>query len=476
MQRFLAFDLGAESGRAVLGELDSGRLTMRELHRFANEPVLTDALRWDVLRLWRDMQQGLRQAPEVDGMGVCTWGVDYALLGENGILLENPYHYRDKRTDGVMEQVLERVSADEIYQQTGAQFMPINTLYQLYAAARRTPKLLQVAERFLTVPDLLNYWLSGVIACEYTNATTTQMFNPRTRDWAWPLLEQLDLPARLFGPVIEPGSVLARKGKCAIIAPACHDTGSAVAAIQSGKETAFISSGTWSLMGAEVAEAVITPEARALNFTNEGGVGGTIRLLKNIMGMWLLQSCRRCWKVEDYASLVALARSEPVFTSLIDPDDRSFLHPEDMPSAIASFCRETDQPVPATESDFVQCILESLALKYRYVLEGLQRVTGMRCREIRVVGGGARNARLNQYTADATGCRILAGPVEATALGNIVMQMAGSGAVASIAEARQIVAASFPPEVYEPGQTRDWDTAYIRFQQYVQQAVRTASQ
>ena len=476
MQRFLAFDLGAESGRAVLGELQSGRLTMRELHRFPNQPVQIGSLHWDVLRLWREMQQGLRAAPEVDSIGVCTWGVDYALLGEDGVLLENPYHYRDKRTDGVMDSVFARVSADEIYEQTGSQFMQINTLYQLYAAAQRTPRLLSAAEHFITVPDLLNFWLSGAITCEYTNATTTQMFNPRTRDWAWQLLDRLDLPARIFGPVIEPGSVLAQKGKQRIIAPACHDTGSAVAAIASDQHTAFVSSGTWSLVGAEVAEPVITPEARAFNFTNEGGVGGTIRLLKNVMGMWLLQSCRQCWGVEDYASLVAMAHPEPVFRSLVDPDHPSFLHPDNMPGAIAEFCRSTDQPVPVTHSDYVQVIFESLALKYRYVLECLQKVTGARYRDIRVVGGGARNAKLNQYTADATGCRVLAGPVEATALGNLAMQLVGSAAVGSIAEARQIISDSYPPETYEPRGRAGWDEAYRRFQRYLQQSVRTATQ
>jgi rhamnulokinase len=479
MRRYLAFDLGAESGRAVLATLDGSHLSINELHRFPNEPVWAgDTLHWDILRLWHEMRSGLAKAPAIDGVGVDTWGVDFALLDEAGALLQNPVHYRDSRTDGVPERVFRIVPPEEIYRNTGVQHMQINTLFQVFALAERHPKLLAAARHFLTVPDLLNYWLTGRITCEYTNATTTAMFDTRARDWARPMLKQLALPTDIFHPVIQPGTEIGRLrrelGDAAVIAPACHDTGSAVAAIAASGGAAFISSGTWSLMGTEAPVPIVTPEARAFNFTNEGGVGGTTRVLKNIMGMWLLQSCRKQWHARDYSSLVALASPQPKLESLIDPDHTSFLHPGEMTRAIDEYCRSTGQPAPSNEAAYVQTIFESLALKYRYVLECLGQLTGETYRTIRIVGGGARNAVLNQYTADATGCRVLAGPVEATALGNVVMQIVASGAVDSIAKAREIVAQSFPAEVFEPGGSGAWDKAYIRFRNYIQ-AVETAT-
>ncbi|MBC8088502.1 MAG: rhamnulokinase [Phycisphaerae bacterium] len=473
MRRYLAFDLGAESGRVVLGTLADGVLSIQELHRFANEPVNAGGtMHWDVLRLWHEMRRGLASAPEVDGIGVDTWGVDFALLDEAGALLQNPVHYRDTRTDGIPEQVFEIVPRDEIYENTGVQFMQINTLFQVYALAQRHPDLLKAARHFVTIPDLLNYWLTGRITCEYTNATTTQMFDTRARDWARPVLQKLGIPTAFLQPPIEPGTDIgplrAELGKARVIAPACHDTGSAIAAIEASGATAFISSGTWSLLGTEAPAPIITPQARAYNFTNEGGVGGTTRVLKNIMGMWLLQGCRKQWQATDYASLVALAKPVSDLGSLINPDHPSFLHPHDMTAAIRAFCESTRQPLPATQSAYVQTIFESLALKYRYVLDSLAQVTRQTFRTIRVVGGGARNAVLNQYLADATGCRVLAGPVEATALGNLVMQLVATGAVESIAAGREIVAQSFPPEVFEPRGSGAWDAAYSRFLQYVE--------
>jgi rhamnulokinase len=468
MRRYLAFDLGAESGRAVIGTLDGGRLSIEELHRFPNEPVKAgDTLHWDVLRLWHEIRCGLAKAPQVDSIGIDTWGVDFALLDEAGALLQNPVHYRDLRTDGIPERVFAKVSADEIYDSTGVQFMQINTLFQVYALAEKHPKLLEAAWHLITVPDLLNYWLTGRITCEYTNATTTQMFDARARDWARPMLERLGIPTRLLQPVTQPGSIIGSFGNVPVIAPACHDTGSAVAAIEAGGSTAFISSGTWSLMGTEAPAPIVTPQARAFNFTNEGGVGGTTRVLKNIMGMWLLQGCRKRWNSGDYASLVALAKPAPDLTSIIDPDHSSFLHPEDMTAAIDDFCKSRGQPKPSTQAAYIQTIFESLALKYRYVLESLSKLTGETYRTIRVVGGGARNRVLNQYIADATGCRVLAGPVEATALGNLVMQMVGSGAVDSISAGRDVVASSFPADVFEPNGAGAWDVAYARFQQMI---------
>jgi rhamnulokinase len=480
MPRYLAFDLGAESGRAVLGTLDGGHLSIAELHRFSNEPVrAAETLHWDALRLWHEMQRALAEAPPVDGIGVDTWGVDFALLDEAGALLQNPVHYRDARTDGVPERVFRIVPAEEIYRITGVQHMQINTLFQVFALAERHPQLLAAARHFVTVPDLLHYWLTGRITCEYTNATTTAMFDTSARDWARPMLQKLGLPAGILQTVIEPGTVIGplkqELGKATVIAPACHDTGSAVAAIAASGDTAFISSGTWSLMGTEAPAPIITPEARAFNFTNEGGVGGTTRVLKNIMGMWLLQACRRQWHASDYASLMALAKREPDLVSIIDPDHSSFLHPDNMTYAMDEYCRSTSQPVPACKADYVQTIFESLALKYRYVLECLGRLTGKTYRTIRVVGGGARNSVLNQYVADATNCRVVAGPVEATALGNIVMQMVASGAVDSIAKGREIIAQSFPAEIFEPQGAAVWDRAYVRFRHYIQAAETAAS-
>lgn len=474
--RYLAFDLGAESGRAVLGSYDGRLIQIEELHRFPNEPVRAGgSLHWDVLRLWHEMQRGLAKISDpFDGIGVDTWGVDFALLGENGVLLENPYHYRDSRTDGIMDQLFGVASAEEVYAATGIQFMQINSLFQLYAASRNTPKLVSCAQHFLTIPDLFNYWLTGVMATEFTFATTTQMYDPVANDWARPMLSKLGLPVSIFKPVVQPGTVLGplkwNDLEAAVVAPACHDTGSAVAAISSSDSSVFLSSGTWSLMGAEIPRPIINEEARRLNFTNEGGVAGTIRLLKNIMGMWLLQGCRKQWAAEgheyDYADLALLVGYEPSGRMLIDPDHPSFLHPKDMTAAIRDFCRATDQPEPSTPADYVQLILESLALKYRYVVESLEQITGTKRTEIRVVGGGARNRKLNQFTADASGCRVVAGPVEATALGNIAMQMVATRAVSSVGEARAAIDASFPTEVFEPLDRKVWDDVWPRFRQY----------
>ena len=471
---YLAFDLGAESGRAVVGQLNRGRLTIHELHRFLNEPVRTgSSVHWDVLRLWHEIRRGLQiaaaETPDLKGIGVDTWGVDYALLGQNGELLGNPYHYRDTRTDGMPERVFSIVPAEDIYAATGIQFMQINTLFQVFASLQSNRRLVELAHHFVTMPDLLNYWLTGKITCEFTNATTTQMFDPRSGTWARPMLERLGIPTHFLHEITQPGTHIGSLRNefgfknAEVIAPACHDTGSAVAAISSQGKSVFLSSGTWSLMGAEVSTPIINETARALNFTNEGGVGGTIRLLKNITGMWLLQCCRKEWQETDYASLVALANPKPSLRAFIDPNHASFLHPASMTRAITEFCERSGQPRPESSADFVQLIFESLALMYRSVLESLQTLTGKRFEEVRVVGGGARNRLLNQFTADATGVRVVAGPVEATALGNIAMQMVSTGAAASIAEARGIIDASFPTETFEPSGDPRWQAAYDRF-------------
>lgn len=483
MSRFLAFDLGAESGRALLGHVTGERLALQPLHRFPNTPRrLNGTLRWDVDALWQEMRHALAQAPpDLASIGVDTWGCDYALLDADGALVEPPYHYRDHRTDGVMDRVLAQLGRARVYDTTGVQCLPFNTLYQLVAAAEAQPSSLDRAAALVTIPDLFNYWLTNRIACEYTNATTTQCVDARSRTWATSILDDLALPRRLFGPIIEPGTRLgllqASAGGPAgvpVVAPACHDTGSAVASVATGGDTAFLSSGTWSLLGVELPAPVLTPRAAALNFTNEGGACGTTRLLKNIGGLWLLQACRTAWAADgldlSYDALVAGARDAPAAGPVVDPDDESLLSPAHMPQAIADYCRRTSQPVPDTPAAFARTIFESLAHTYRMVLEWLEEVSGLSFQTIRVIGGGARNALLNQLTADVTGRVVLAGPVEATALGNIALQMLATGAVASLAEARDIIRHSFPVERHVPADTGTWDAQHRRFRDVVERA------
>lgn len=475
---YCAIDLGAESGRVVLARLQKGILTTTEVRRFANEPVRYGGfLHWDAPRLWLEICRALEaiDQEELQGIGVDAWGVDYALLGENGELLQNPYHYRDARTRGVMESALQIIPKEEIYGITGIQFMPINTLYQFLAAKRDSPEVLRDARRLLTIPDLFHYWLTGIAVCEYTNATTTQMVNASTRTWATELLDRFDLPLKLPAQLTEPGTTLgpmrpeSTRGRCSapVILPGSHDTASAVAAVSARDDTAFLSSGTWSLLGIEVDAPVITPDALRLNFTNEGGVNGTTRLLKNVMGLWLVQSCRQAWasrgQQHTYEELMTLAEREPAFQFLINPDDESFLSPVDMTRAIESFCERTGQRGPSSPAGYIRGILESLALKYRIVIESLEQLIGKRIHRIRVIGGGSKNHLLNQFTADATGRTVLAGPSEATALGNVAIQMLATGSAASLKGARAIIERSFPTEVYEPLDPARWDDHAERF-------------
>jgi rhamnulokinase len=482
---YLAFDFGAESGRAVLAHLHSGVITTEEVYRFPNEPVeYSGSLHWDVARLWLEVRRTLTRLEGLglSGIGVDAWGVDYALLGESSELLLNPYHYRDKRTDGVMEIVFERISKQEIYRETGIQFMPINTLYQLFAAKRDTPSLLRAARTFLTIPDLFHYWLTGNAVCEFTNATTTQMVNAQKRAWSKKLMEALDLPPDLPAEIVEPGTIVGRLSDdlathsalraTPVIAPATHDTGSAVAAVLARDGTAFLSSGTWSLLGTELDAPLITDEALRLNFSNEGGVCGTTRFLKNVMGLWMLQCCRSSWssrgQIYDYRELMELVSHEPEFAHLVDPDEDSFLHPIEMPIAINDFCARTHQPVPRSAGAYTRTVLESLAFKYRQVIGELERLTQKPIRDIRIIGGGSKNRLLNQFTADATGRTVLAGPAEATALGNIGVQILATGAASSISEVRAMIDRSFPTEIFEPRETDKWERHAARFQHYTE--------
>ena len=480
---YLAFDLGAESGRAVLAHLEAGIVRMNEVHRFANTPLAEGGtLRWDVEALWREMRHALSLSGDtaLSGIAVDSWGVDYALLGRDGQLLENPWHYRDARNAAAMAAALDIVSRDDIYASTGVQVIPINTIYQLFAATRQSPSRIAAAERFVMIPDLFNYWLSGKVCCEYTDASTTQLIDPRTRTWAVDLMDRLDLPARLAAPIVEPASIIGRirddvadrraLAGTPVIASASHDTASAVAAITARDGTAFISSGTWSLVGTELDQPVLTARAMQLNFSNEGGVAGTTRLLKNVMGLWLLQGCRRSWAQQGrqftYGDLADAAAREPGFRHLVDPDDASFSNPGDMTDAIDRFLRKTDQPAPSTPGGYARAIFDSLALKYRLVIRDLQSLVEHPIVKIRVIGGGAQNTLLNQLTADATGLPVTAGPVEATALGNVAVQMLATGAAASLAEARAIIDRSVPTTVFTPRDVDAWNREATRFQQY----------
>jgi rhamnulokinase len=468
MRHYLAFDLGAESGRAMLGTLDGGRLTMEELHRFANTPVrVFDGLYWDTLRLWHEIQRGLAIAGRerklrLDGIGVDTWGVDFALLGVDGALADNPRHYRDTRTNAAMEKVFEKVPREEVFAQTGIQFMQINSLYQLHALKLARSPALEAARTLLFMPDLFNYWLTGVARAEATIASTSQFYDPRKRTWARDLLERLGLPTAILPEIVTPGTLLgplldavgggAGLGAVPVYATGCHDTASAVAAVPAeGANWCYISSGTWSLMGAELDEPVIDGRVLAENLTNEIGAGGKVRFLKNIAGLWLLQECRRAWALEGaeytYEELVRLAGEAGPGGGTIDPD--AFLEPGNMPRKIAAHCRARGQAPPETPGEFTRTILTSLAERYRQVLASLEALTGRRFETIHIVGGGSRNAMLNQLVAEATGRRVIAGPSEATAIGNVLIQAIGAGELSGLEEARAVVRRSFGVEVYE---------------------------
>jgi rhamnulokinase len=486
----LAFDLGASGGRAVLGCFDGDRLRLSEVHRFPNEPVrLPDGLHWDVLRLFAEVKRGLALCGEKHGrpasIGVDTWGVDFALLDHQGSLLGNPHHYRDSRTQGMLEEAFQRVPREEIFERTGIQFMRWNALYQLLSMALARSPLLEAAETFLMMPDLFNYWLSGRAVCEFTDATTSQCYDPRAGAWATSMLKRLGIPTHFLAELVSPGTVLGPLlpsmaeetglGDVPVVAPACHDTASAVAAVPAGEEDwAYISSGTWSLVGMEVREPIITPESLASNVTNEGGVAGTFRFLKNVAGLWLVQECRRAWAQQgeeySYDELSRMAEAAPPFPAFIDPDDPSFLNPSDMPRAIAAYCLHSGQTPPEGRDSIVRCALESLALKCRWVLDRIEKMRGRPIRVVHIVGGGSRSRALCQFTANASGRPVVAGPAEATAIGNILVQALALGHLSSLEEGRALVRRSFELPTYEPQHTAAWDKAYGRFLSLLEEA------
>jgi rhamnulokinase len=479
----LAFDLGASSGRALIGELDiaSGTLSVKEIHRFPNDPVqVGNHLHWDILRLLHELKQGLLKARQegyhdLQSIGIDSWAVDFGFLSESGELLGNPYHYRDSHTDGVMEEVIAKLGKAEIFERSGLQFLPFNTIYQLAALIKNNAPVLNQADKLLMIPDLLRYFLTGEKKGELSNASTTQLLNPTTGRWDAYLTSALGIPASILPDLVAAGSMAGTLSSAVqdelgvpalpVVAVGEHDTASAVAAVPAAEEHfAYISCGTWSLLGTELKAPVLTEQALEWNFTNEGGVYGTYRLLKNIMGLWIIQECKRSWDKEGkeigFGELVKLAGVAPAFQSLIDPDDNRFLHLGHMPDKIQQYCRETNQPVPQTDGEIIRCVMESLALKYRLVLERTEQLAGIRYNGLHMVGGGIQNTLLCQFTANAIGRPVWAGPVEASAIGNLVVQYIALGHIASLQGAREIIRKSFPLETYEPQQAEQWEQAY----------------
>lgn len=489
VSKFLAFDFGAESGRALLGIIEDSKLRLEEIHRFPNGSVSTlGHIHWDVLRLFQDIKQGLRIAlqqtsGELDGIGVDTWGVDFALVGEDGEILGNPFHYRDKRNDGMMEEVFKIVPRKEVFDKTGIQFMPFNTLFQLYSMVKSNSPALKSASKLLMMPDLFNYWLTGRMVGEFSNATTSQCYDPRKGSWATDLLEKLGIPTHILPEIIQPGTIIGPLAESLVqefgmgrgidvIAPATHDTGSAVASVPAeGDNYAYLSSGTWSLMGAELKSPVINDQVLAKGFTNEGGVSGTFRFLHNIMGLWIVQECRRTWLAAgeeiSYADLTQMAAESEGFVSVINPNDNLFLAPGDMPQRIRQFCRDTNQPIPTTNGEVIRCALDSLALAYRETIENLDTLLGKRLETINIVGGGTQNKLLSQLTADATGRKVITGPVEATAIGNVLVQAMGKGVISSLSQAREIVRNSFELLTFEPHSSPAIEKAYSLYKQII---------
>lgn len=482
IKQLLAFDFGASSGRAMLGRYDGKRIELEEIHRFSNDPVqVGDTLFWDVLRLFYEIKQGLVKSKSkgaIDSMGIDTWGVDFGLIDEHGYLLENPVHYRDARTQGIMEKVFAIVPKAELYDHTGIQMIYFNTLFQLFALKDKRPELLARAARMIQTPDLFTYLLTGLQQSERTIASTGQMLNARTGEWDIELLERLGLPTHILCPIVAPGTmgsplsdaICSELGVSPIpvVAVASHDTASAVVAVPAEAEDfIYISSGTWSLMGIESKNPILSEKAYEYNFTNEGGYGGTTRFLKNIMGLWLIQESRRQWIREgaevSFADLEQEALACAPFKCLIDPDDLSLATPGDMPQRIREICRKTGQYVPVSRGEVVRCIYESLALKYCVIKNQIEEISGHHYSNLHVVGGGTKDGLLSQFTANATGLPVIAGPIEATALGNMAVQLMAQGVITSLTQAREVIAASFDLKHYEPKDREIWDAALTQY-------------
>ncbi len=481
----LGFDFGASSGRAMLGQFDGERIRLTEIHRFSNDPVtINGRMVWDVQRFFFEMKQALtkaaREGIRLDSIGIDTWGVDFGLLGRDGHLAGIPVHYRDKRTDEIMPKAFEIMSKDEIFRRTGLAFIQFNTLFQLYAMKLQQDPVWDIADKLLMIPDLLAYFLTGRMATEYTIASTSQLIDPNTRDWAWELMDAFGIPRSLFTKIEQPGATrgtllpgIAAEtgvGEVPVIAVCGHDTASAVAAVPAkGDNFAYISSGTWSLLGTEIRTPMCERAVLEASYTNEGGVDGTTRLLKNIMGLWILQECKREWDrredAVDFDTLDRMAAEAPPFLAILDVDDPCFLQPGGMPARVQAYCERTGQSVPKGRGQIIRVILESLALKFRWSVERLEKdLLGHPVDALNIVGGGSKNLMLNQYTANALRKPVIAGPSEGTVIGNLLVQAMALGAIGSVAELREVVARSFPTITYQPqGDGEDWKAAYERF-------------
>ncbi|MDR1631678.1 MAG: rhamnulokinase [Dysgonamonadaceae bacterium] len=483
-QHFISFDIGATSGRTILAKIEDGKLFLKELTRFPNKIIrIKDRYYWEIFALYEALKDGLRAAVAekvaISSIGIDTWGVDFAYIGDDDAILGLPRSYRDPYTNGAPEEFFKLLSKEKVYGLTGIQIMNFNSLYQLYAAKKENNSALTAAKGILFMPDALSFLLTGKKVCEYTIASTSQLINPWTKNIEPALAEKIGINLEMFAETVMPGKIIGTLADyivketgldqaVPVIAVAGHDTASAVAAVPAENERfAYLSSGTWSLMGIELKEPVVTEVSYQMNFTNEGGVDGTIRFLKNITGMWLLEQSRKEWEAQginySYPEIVEMAQKATAFRSLIDPDAPDFANPESMTEAIAAYCQKTGQPTPDSHAAFIRCIFDSLAMKYRYVFNCLRRIAPFEIDKLHVIGGGSQNKLLNQFTADAIGVTVVAGPSEATAIGNVMIQAKGLGIVNSLWEMREMIRNSCSPEIFEPRNTGDWDKAYEFF-------------
>ncbi len=479
---FIAVDFGAGSGRVILGILNNDKLTLNEVHRFENKMIeKNNHLYWDLDYLFNELITGLSKIDEkikkeILSIGIDTWGVDYAFIDEDGEIIDNPFAYRDSRTNGIMKEVFNIIPKRKIYEHTGIQFLQFNTIFQLYSELKFNKEQIEKAKSFLFMPDVFNYFLTGKQLSEYTIASTSQLINAESKNWDEEIIKDLQLPIQIFPQIVQPGKIIGLLkediqkstglSNVDIIAVGAHDTASAVAAVPAIENSnwAYLSSGTWSLLGVEVKEPVINDISFNDTFTNEGGIEGTIRYLKNTMGLWIFEQTIKSWEKvgykKDYNQLFKQAAETQPFRSIINPDDITFLNPNDMPAAIKNYCERTNQKVPVSKGEFVRCILESLALKYKFILEKINEQLKEPVKVLHIIGGGSQNEMLNQFTADATGIKVVAGPVEATAIGNILMQAIAKNKIKNLAEGRNIVGNSFRLKIFQPLKTKNWEKVY----------------
>lgn len=487
---FFAVDLGATSGRTIIGTINGSALDMRELTRFSNPIIETNGhFYWDIYALFNEIIKGLKlvakEGIHIESIGIDTWGVDFVFIGKDGELLRQPYCYRDIHTVGAPDKFFERISRERVYELTGIQIMNFNSLYQLDTIRRNNSSVLPITDKVIFMPDALSYMLTGEIVTEYTIASTSQMLNPRTKKFDKELLDAIGMREEQFGRFVYPGTRIGtlnesvRKqtglGEIPVIAVAGHDTASAVAAVPANNERfAYLSSGTWSLMGVELNEPIINKESFDMNFTNEGGVDGTVRFLKNICGMWLLECCRREWTISNdysYPELIEAAMKAPAFVSLVNPDSPCFANPPSMIKAIQEYCSQTGQAVPETHGEITRCIFESLALRYKQVFSYLQRISPFPIEKLHVIGGGSKNNVLNQFTANAVGVEVVAGPSEATAVGNIMLQAKASGMVEGIAGMRKLIRSSVSVSTFTPAEQSLWEKGYETYLKVVRENI-----